>query len=204
MTVRVWDPLLRLFHWSLVAAFAVAWLTSEEGQPLHQTAGYVAAGLIGFRLIWGLIGPRYARFAQFIRGPAAVAGYLGAMLRGRERRYLGHNPAGAAMIVALLLALSGTAFTGWLIAEPTRMAMLPALPGVVSPAFADEENDEGPRGEAGEGAIEELHGALANLTLLLVVLHLGGVAIASLRHRENLPRAMVTGRKRAPGPDDIA
>lgn len=75
MTFRVWDPLLHLFHWGFAAAFAIAWLTSEEGQPLHQTVGYATAGLIGFRLIWGLIGPRYARLAQFIRGPAAVAGY---------------------------------------------------------------------------------------------------------------------------------
>ncbi|MBI1219866.1 MAG: cytochrome B [Rhodobacteraceae bacterium] len=203
MTVRVWDPLLRLFHWGLVGAVAVAWLSSEEGQPLHQAAGYVAAGLIAFRLLWGFIGPRYARFAQFIHGPAAVAGYLGAMLRGRERRYLGHNPAGAVMIVALLLSLSGTIFTGWLMAEPNRLAMLPTLPAAVSPAFA-EEHESGSRGAVGAVSVKDLHGALADLTLLLVALHLVGVAFASLRHNENLARAMVTGRKRAPDPDDVS
>ena len=116
-TVRVWDPLVRLFHWGLVAAFATAWLTADEVQPVHEFAGYTVAGLVAFRLIWGLAGSRYARFAQFLKGPGATLAYLGSMLRGSERRYLGHNPAGAAMIVALLLTLSGTAFTGWLMAE---------------------------------------------------------------------------------------
>ncbi|MFC2967120.1 cytochrome b/b6 domain-containing protein [Acidimangrovimonas pyrenivorans] len=211
MTVRVWDPMIRLFHWGLVAAFATAWLTSEGNEALHQTAGYVVAGLIAFRLVWGLVGGRYARFTQFLRGPGATLGYLGAMLKGRETRYLGHNPAGAAMIVALLLALSGTAYTGWLMAEPARIAALPTLPAIVSPAFADSDEGEegaeygaGAEGGIGGEAVEDLHEVLANLTLLLVALHVGGVVLASLRHRENLARSMVTGRKRAPEPGDIA
>lgn len=201
-TVRVWDPLVRGFHWILVLAFATAWLTEDELQPLHEIAGYTVAGLIAFRLIWGLVGSRYARFAQFVKGPGATAAYLGSMIRGSERRYLGHNPAGAAMIVALLLSLSGTALTGWLMAEPSRLAMLPALPQIVGPAWAD--NDEHGEGYGKESPFEELHEAFANLTLLLVALHIGGVALASVRHRENLARAMVTGRKRAAGTDDIA
>ena len=118
-TLRVWDPLVRVFHWGLVAAFATAWLTADELQPVHEFAGYTVAGLVAFRLIWGFAGSRYARFAQFVKGPGATLAYLGSMLRGGERRYLGHNTAGAAMIVALLLTLSGTAFTGWLMAGPT-------------------------------------------------------------------------------------
>ncbi|MBS0124500.1 cytochrome b/b6 domain-containing protein [Thetidibacter halocola] len=207
-TVRVWDPLVRLFHWSLVAAFAVAWLSAEELSTVHEVAGYVVAGLVAFRLVWGLVGSRYARFAQFLKGPGQTMAYLGDMARGRERRYLGHNPAGAAMIVALLLSLSGTAFTGWLMEEPDRMAMLPALPQIVAPAFADEDGDDerGEHGEGGEGseALEEIHETLANLLLLLIALHVGGVVLASFRHHENLPRAMVTGDKRAPGAGDIA
>ncbi|MDE3078576.1 MAG: cytochrome b/b6 domain-containing protein [Paracoccaceae bacterium] len=204
MTIRVWDPALRLFHWALVGAFALAWLTSEEGRSLHETAGYVVAGLIGFRLVWGLVGPRYARFAQFVPGPGRLLSYAGDMLKGRERRYVGHNPAGAAMIVALLLSLSGTALTGWLSAEPARMAYLPSAPALVSVARADEAGGYGEGGEGSEGGLKDLHGALANLTLLLVGLHVAGVALSSLRHRENLARAMVTGRKRAPEGDDIA
>lgn len=198
--VRVWDPLIRVFHWSLVAAFAVAWLSAEELDTVHEVAGYVVAGLVAFRLIWGLVGSRHARFSQFLKGPRAVMSYLGDMARGKERRYLGHNPAGAAMIVALLVTLSGTALTGWLMAEPDRLALLPDMPQIVAPAWADD--DGGAEGGA-EGVLEEVHETLANLMLLLVALHVGGVVLASFRHHENLARAMVTGDKRAPAPGDI-
>lgn len=201
-TVPVWDPVVRLFHWGLVAAVATAWLTADEIQPVHEIAGYTVATLIAVRLVWGFAGSRFARFSRFLRGPAATARYLGDMLRGRERRHLGHNPAGAAMVVALILCLSGTAFTGWLIAGPQRIGLLPDLPGIVTPALADDHG--GGRDEDREEAVEDLHEALANLTLLLVALHVGGVALASFRHRENLVRAMVTGRKRAPEPGDVA
>jgi len=204
--LRVWDPLVRVFHWGLVAAFATAWLTADELQPVHEIAGYTVAGLVALRLIWGFAGSRYARFSQFIKGPAATLAYLGDMMRGKERRYLGHNPAGAAMIVALLVTLSATAFTGWLIEEPERVAMLPDLPQIVAPARADDDDDgarAGARAEA-DGPLKEAHEVLANLLLLLVVLHIAGVAVESYRQRENLALAMVTGDKRAPGPDDIA
>jgi len=199
--VRVWDPLVRVFHWGLVAAFATAWLTADELETTHEIAGYVVAGLVAFRLIWGIVGGQYARFAQFLKGPAAIIAYLGDMTLGRERRYLGHNPAGAAMILALLVTLSGTAFTGWLMAEPGRVVMLPDLPQIVAPAFADDDGHKS--GAGGEEALEELHEILANLMLLLAALHVGGVVLASFRHHENLARAMVTGDKRAPGPGDI-
>ena len=202
--VRVWDPLVRLFHWSLVATVAIAWLSAEELQPVHEVAGYIVAGLVAFRLVWGLVGGRYARFSRFIKGPRDTLAYLGDMVRGGERRYLGHNPAGAAMIVALLAALSGTALTGWLMAEPARMAMLPEMPQIVAPAWADDDGEHGEYGERGEGALKEVHETFANLMLLLIALHLAGVVLASVRHRENLARAMITGDKRAPGPSDIA
>jgi cytochrome b len=198
--VRVWDPLLRVFHWGLVAAFAIAWLTADELQPVHELAGYAVAGLVAFRLIWGFVGSGYARFAQFLAGPAATLGYLGDTLKGHERRYLGHNPAGAMMIVAMLVTLSGTAFTGWLMEEPARPEVMPGVPQMVAPAQPDENRG---RDEA-QGPLKEVHEALANLMLLLVALHVGGVVLASLRHHENLARAMLTGDKRAPEPDDIA
>lgn len=202
--VRVWDPLLRVFHWSLVAAFAIAWLTADEAQPVHELAGYVVAGLIGFRLVWGFVGSRYARFTQFVTGPGATLAYLGSMVSGSERRYLGHNPAGAAMVIALLVTLSGTAFSGWLMAEPARLALLPDMPQIVAPAWADDDGDEDGEGGEVEGPLKELHETFANFMLLLVVLHVGGVVFASVRHRENLARAMITGDKRAPEPRDIA
>jgi cytochrome b len=200
--VRVWDPLIRVFHWSLVAAFAVAWLSAEELDTVHEIAGYVVAGLVAFRLIWGLVGSRYARFSQFLKGPRAVMSYLGDMARGKERRYLGHNPAGAAMILALLVTLSGTALTGWLMAEPDRLALLPDMPQIVAPVFADGD-DRGEYGQGGQELVEEVHEVFANLMLLLVALHVGGVVLASFRHHENLARAMVMGDKRAPAPGDI-
>lgn len=200
-TVRVWDPLLRLFHWALVVSFAVAWLSSEESQGLHELAGYVVIGLLAFRLAWGVVGGRYARFSQFLRGPAATLAYLRDMLTRREKRYIGHNPAGAAMIVALVLSLSATAFTGWLMADETRISLLPQ---VVSVAHADEYGEYGDYGDFAGGEVGDLHEAFATLTLVLVALHIGGVVLASVRHKENLARAMVTGRKRSAGPGDIA
>ncbi len=203
-TVRVWDPLVRVFHWGLVAAFATAWLTADEMQPVHELAGYTVAGLVAFRLIWGFAGSRYARFSQFVKGPGATIAYLRTILRGNERRYLGHNPAGAAMILALLLTLSGTAFTGWLMADETRVAMLPAMPQIVAPAWADDDGDEYGEGREVEGPLKDLHETLATLMLLLVAAHVGGVVLASVRHRENLARAMITGEKHAPEPGDIS
>lgn len=209
--VRIWDPIVRIFHWGLVVAFATAWLTADEIQPVHEFAGYTVAALIAVRVLWGLVGPRYARFSQFVRGPVVTARYLGDMARGRERRYLGHNPAGAAMVVAILLTLSGTAFTGWLMTTAPRPAAVAAVtaPAIITPAYADDDEGEGYEygeedGERGGGALKEVHETLANLMLFLVALHLAGVVLASIRHRENLARSMVTGDKRPPEPDDIA
>lgn len=168
-TVKVWDPLVRLFHWSLVGAIAVAWL-AEEGEWLHRKAGYVALGLVGFRILWGLIGTRHARFANFVQSPLAALRYLLDEMRGAGRRHIGHNPAGGVMIVALILDVAATGFTGWL---------------STSDAFF------------GVDWVGEVHEVLANLMLALIGLHLAGVLFSSLRHGENLARAMITGRKRA-------
>jgi cytochrome b len=176
-TVKVWDPLIRLFHWSLVASFAVAWISADEWDDLHNWAGYAAAALIAFRLVWGLMGPRYARFSQFVRSPGAIAAYLRDLLAGREARHLGHNPAGGIMILLLIAGLAALCLTGW-------MQTVDAF--------------------WGEDWVEEVHEVLANLLLVLVGLHVAGVALASLKHRENLVRAMVTGRKRAPASGDEA
>lgn len=176
-TIKVWDPLVRIFHWSLVTSFAVAWLTADKWGDLHEWAGYAAGALIAFRLVWGLIGPRYARFSSFVRSPVEVWRYLATMLRGGERRYIGHNPAGGLMILALIVTMGGTALTGW-------MLTLDAFWGV--------------------GWVEETHEALANIMLGLVALHVLGVVVASFRHKENLVRAMVSGEKRAPAAADVA
>ncbi|NCQ24953.1 MAG: cytochrome B [Rhodobacteraceae bacterium CG17_big_fil_post_rev_8_21_14_2_50_63_15] len=198
---RIWDPLIRIFHWSLVAAYVVAWLTADEWDRLHEISGYVIVALIAIRLVWGVVGSPYARFAQFVTGPRATLAYLADMAHWTERRYLGHNPAGAAMVLALLLTLSGTALTGWLMVEPSRLALLPEMPQILAPAWAGDE-DSGEVG--GKEVLKDLHEVLANLTLFLVALHVAGVLLASVRHRENLARAMLSGDKRAPEPGDIA
>ena len=176
-TIRVWDPIVRIFHWSLVASFAVAWLSAEEWGALHHWAGYAAGSLIAFRIVYGLIGSRYARFTQFVRSPKTVIGFLNAMRRGDEPRYVGHNPAGGAMIVALILTVGAVATTGW-------MQTTDAFWGIEW--------------------VQETHELLANLMMTLVIAHIAGVLLASYRHKENLIGAMIKGRKRAPGAADIA
>ncbi|AMN48047.1 cytochrome B561 [Steroidobacter denitrificans] len=168
-TVRVWDPLVRIFHWSLVLVFFGAYALGDDGDWWHQALGYTALGLVAFRLAWGLVGTQYARFSSFVPTPRKMISYLKDLVARREARHLGHNPAGAVMIVALLLMLIGTGTTGWLL---------------TSDAFW------------GSEALEEVHEGFANGTLFLVGLHIVGVIFSSLRHRENLVRAMVTGRKR--------
>ncbi len=176
-TVRVWDPLVRIFHWSLVGLFTFAFLTGDEWQKPHEVAGYVIAGLIGFRVIWGFVGSRHARFASFIYRPSTVAGFLTDTVRMKARRYLGHNPAGGLMVIALLLVLAAISLSGFMMTTNAYW---------------------------GVEWVEELHEASAFAALGLIGLHVGGVIVAGFEHGENLVRAMVTGRKRAPGPNDIA
>jgi len=202
--IKVWDPLLRLFHWSLVAAIGFAWITAEGSETWHEWIGYVALGLIGFRLVWGLIGGRYARFTQFIRGPHKVIEYTKDMLNQREKRYIGHNPLGAMMVIALLATTAATGATGWLMADPGRVAMLPENPALVAPAFPSAVSDEHGRGAGTQNSLKEIHEAFANLLLLLIVLHVAGVIYASRRHKENLARAMIVGTKSAAVADDVS
>jgi cytochrome b len=172
-TVRVWDPAVRIFHWSLAASILAAWLTADEWKTVHIWAGYAAAALIAFRLFWGFIGSRHARFSDFVRSPVAVLRYLKNVAMRRDARYVGHNPAGGIMILALMLTVAGIATTGW-------MQTLDAFWGAEW--------------------LEELHETLANGLLVLIFLHVAGVILSSLHHSENLVLAMITGRKRALDP----
>lgn len=181
--VKVWDPLVRVFHWSLVTAFAVAYLTEDHFLGLHTQAGYTIIGLVLFRLIWGVIGTRHARFSDFVRGPAAVRDYLVSLLHGRPAHYLGHNPAGGWMVITLLVALLLTTLSGLLTYGIGENAAGP---------FAALAGDPG--GFLSE-AMEEVHEFLAHFTLLLVFVHIAGVIVSGWLHHENLVRAMFTGRK---------
>ena len=202
--IKVWDPLVRFGHWALVIAFAVAYITGEEeteASEFHEWAGYVIGGIVAWRVVWGLTGPRYARFSDFVTGPTQALRYLWSELTGHARRYLGHSPAGSAMAMALLLSLALTVVTGLMADQDGGKASAGQHAVIVIQAFADERRQgEGERrGQESESAIGDAHAAFANITLGLIVLHILGVALASWIHRENLVRAMITGEKRANG-----
>ena len=164
----VWDMPVRVFHWSLALSFAGAWLTaeSEYWKLWHVSFGYSMAVLIAFRLVWGVVGTRYARFAQFVRGPGAVKQYFLSYLRGTPQHHVGHNPAGAMAILALMGTVVITVITGYA-------------------SYA----------EIGGEWLSDIHDAMASLLMGIVVLHIAAVILTSVVHKENLVRAMLTGRK---------
>ncbi len=175
--ILVWDWPVRIGHWLLVGAFALAWLTgeSETFRLVHAFAGGTLVGVILFRLLWGVLGSRHARFASFVRGPGAVKDYLVGLLTRAEAHSAGHNAAGGWAIVALLVfgLLSGA--TGWLVYQ-----------------------------DIGGDWLGEIHEAMASGMLAVVFLHVAGVAVSSLAHRENLVRAMLTGLKQGRPDEAIA
>lgn len=175
-TKRVWDPFVRLFHWSLVIAMVAAWITSSSRDDMHQWIGLAIGALLVARIIWGFVGTRYARFSQFIRSPRTSITYLFAILKGSEHRYLGHNPAGALMILCLLLAIIATVATGWLMTTDAYY---------------------------GDEMMQELHSLFAYSVIGLAIFHIIGIVMASRHHHENLVKAMVTGEKRIAAPGDV-
>lgn len=176
MDTLVWDAPVRVFHWLLALSFAVAYLTSESDRwrDVHVTAGYTMAGLVVFRLLWGLIGTRHARFTDFVRGPRAVLAYLKSLPSRQPEPHAGHNPAGAVAIVALLGLTLLTAASGWATYN-----------------------------ELGGDWLEEVHELMANSMLLVVVAHIAAVVLSSWWHHENLVAAMVHGRKPVPPQEGI-
>ncbi len=210
--VRVWDPLVRIGHWVLVAGFAVAYVTEDDLLAVHVWAGYVVGIVVLVRVVWGFAGPRYARFADFVRGPGQILAYLRDLLLFRAKRYIGHSPGGGAMVVALLVSLAATVVTGLVLygeekhagpLAPLFAAAAPGSPAGLMTAAADEAQAPQVANEKEEEeSLEEVHEFLANLTLALVIAHIVGVALASIVHRENLVAAMITGRKRAGDPGE--
>lgn len=167
-TLKVWDPFVRVFHWSLVVSFFGAYFL-EGGDPPHKWLGYIALGLVAARIVWGFIGRKYARFSNFVPSPRRFIAYVRDAVQRREARYLGHNPAGAVMIVALICGVIASSVTGWMLTTDAYW---------------------------GNELVEELHEVIANVTVALVVFHVAGAIYESIRHRENLILAMITGRKR--------
>ncbi len=174
--VEVWDLIVRLCHWGLVLSFAAAYISGDEWRGLHLFAGYATLIMIVLRLLWGIAGSKYARFSQFVKPLPVVAAYVRDVMNGRDVRNLGHNPAGGAMIIAMLVLLTALSVSGVLL---------------TTDAFW------------GSEPMDMIHGALADLTLFCIVVHVSGVVFTSIRTRENLILAMLSGRKRAPDNADI-
>lgn len=172
--VRVWDPVVRVFHWSLATAVVSAYFVTQNTW-IHENAGYLALGLVVVRLVWGFLGPNYARFSQFLRGPTEVIGYLRDLPRGHARRSLGHNPAGGWSIIAMLFMIATVALSG-IMMNTDRFW--------------------------GNALVEDIHTLSADVLMGLVVIHLCGVLASSLAQKENLVIAMITGRKRSLKPDE--
>jgi len=168
--VKVWDVVVRVFHWTVVLGCLANLFLLEDGEDAHEIVGYVVAAAVAVRIVWGFVGTHYARFAEFVPTPSRLGRYLAALARGREPRMLGHNPAGAVMMIVLMLLLVAVSVTGWMMGLD---------------AFW------------GEEWLEDLHGGLANAILVLAALHAAAAIVESWRHRENLVWSMVTGRKRA-------
>jgi cytochrome b len=178
--VYVWDPFVRIFHWTVVAAFTIAYLIEDDPLIVHVWAGYVVGVLVVARIVWGFVGTPRARFADFIYAPATALRYVLDLLRFRGARYLGHSPGGGYMVIALLIFLAATVATGLVVYGGDQQAG--PLAGMFTKEFGE--------------SFEEVHELIANITLALIFFHVSAVVLASFVHRENLVRAMVTGRKR--------
>jgi cytochrome b len=181
-SILIWDRFIRLFHWILVITFATCYLTGDDYPTIHTFAGYLMLVLISLRLVWGFVGTPYARFSQFVTGPTTILHYLADVMRFRAKRHLGHNPAGGAMIIALLLCLTTTLISGLLMYGTLEYSgPLAWFASSVSHSLAH--------------TFKYIHGWSTNLTLILIALHVTGVAVASLQHHENLVKSMFTGQK---------
>lgn len=218
--VYVWDLFVRCFHWSLVALFLTSYLTGEDEHWLHSYSGYAIFVLVSLRILWGFVGSKYARFKEFVHSPSTILGYLKSIVSGSPKRFLGHNPAGGAMVLALLLSLVMVTVSGmklYAIEEGKGPFAQGISVGVVSAAYADDDEYESDdkyhyeededhysskeyyehegHDEEAEEFWEEIHEVFVNLLLLLILLHVIGVFVASRQHDESLVKSMLTGYK---------
>ncbi|MDQ7073570.1 MAG: cytochrome b/b6 domain-containing protein [Gammaproteobacteria bacterium] len=195
---KVWDSAVRIFHWSLVIAFVIAYITGEEEGLIHSYSGYFILGLLVFRIIWGFIGSKHARFSDFIYSPKETISYVKSMMSGTPKHYWGHNPLGALMVFALLITLILTTVSGLKVygieghgplAEVNSSYFISNANASGSMEQDDEDSEE-------EEFWEEIHEFFANLMLVLIAFHITGIVISSKLENENLVKAMITGTKK--------
>jgi len=211
--IKVWDIAIRVFHWTLVGCYALAFISSENIPKLHVFFGYSVLFLVLFLILYGFAGTRYARFSDFLYRPAEIVDYLKGLLIGRPKHYMGHNPAGGFMIVILLLSLLSLTLTGLKAYGVKGHGPLAQHEiSFMSKVFADSDEKEEPDNHKRRSRADkdfkrtgknekdefwkEVHETIAYFTLFLVSIHIMGVLVSSLVHRENLIKAMITGRKR--------
>ena len=180
--IKVWDPLVRFFHWSLVSAFTIAYITEDDYLTVHSWAGYLILVLLAIRIIWGFVGTRYARFSNFVYSPATIIRFIKDTLSFKAKRYIGHNPAGGAMVILLIISLLLTTVTGIFLLGAEEQV------GPAAQIFSGS-------GEYWEDILEETHEFFANFTVILVFFHVLGVLAESFIHKENLISAMLSGFK---------
>lgn len=200
--IKVWDPFVRFFHWTVVVSFFIAYITEDDVMWLHEIAGYIILFMVLARIIWGVIGTRYARFTNFICKPSTVKQYAKELMQFKSKRYLGHNPLGGLMVIILMVMLLLTSWSGIQLEEleeSTKSVSAGSLYSVlniqlIKSAVADDDEHKGE--SVAHEFWEDIHEFLANITLFLVFLHVAGVIFSSIAHGENLIRAMVTGYKR--------
>lgn len=182
--IKVWDPFVRIFHWSLVLAFFIAYITEEDFLTIHTFAGYTVLALISLRIVWGVIGTRHARFSDFIYSPQTIKKFVKETVYLKAKRYIGHNPAGGAMIILMLMSLLITSATGLAVYGAEEQA------GPMATWFSSSSEFWGE-------AFEEIHEFFANFTVFLVFLHVAGVIVESFIHKENLVKSMIDGMKKS-------
>ncbi len=200
--VEVWDILIRIFHWSLVASFIIAYLTSTEKNEIHNYAGYTVLGLIIFRVVWGFWGSRHARFSNFVTSFSTVVRFVKSLFSKKPKRYMGHNPLGGWMVIAMLITLFMLCYSGIKLnalqggGEPLALQM-PSI-DLISSAYAKEDIEQfliREPDEVGEDYWKEMHAQYFYLMLILIALHLAEVLVSSLLYKENFVKEMWTGKK---------
>lgn len=182
--VRVWDPVVRIFHWTLVITFFIDYFTEEDLLTVHVWAGYILVSVLLIRILWGFVGTQHARFSDFVVSPSVAYQYLKDTLYLRAKRHLGHNPAGGFMIVVMLVLLVLIGISGLLLYGADKHA------GPLAALFVG-------GGKEWEEPLEIIHEFLANFMLVMVIIHIAGVVVESKIHNENLARAMVNGLKKS-------